>query len=211
MPSALVLVAHGSEDIELACITDVLVRGGFKITLAACALETTVTLARGLTVVADKLVVDIPSSKDFDVIALPGGMPGATTFALHPKVAELLSEAREKASRVVVGLLCATPAKVLSAHPTLLRKARRVTSFPATHGALRDALGDNASVVNERVVVDDGLVTSQGPGTSLAFALALVAAVAGRGKAEEVAAGLLLPSSEAIVTDDATTTTGDAP
>jgi putative intracellular protease/amidase len=43
-----------------------------------------------------------------------------------------------------------------------------------------------ATPVHERVVVDGTLVTSQGPGTALEFALTLVELLVGKEKAQEV-------------------------
>jgi len=45
--------------------------------------------------------------------------------------------------------------------------------------------------VDKPVVVDGHIVTSQGPGTAMAFALILVELLAGPGRSKEVSAGLL--------------------
>ena len=72
----LVPIADGSEEIETSCITDTLVRAGAEVTVASVEATTTCTMSRGLKIVADALVTDL-GNDEFDLVALPGGMPGA--------------------------------------------------------------------------------------------------------------------------------------
>jgi 4-methyl-5(b-hydroxyethyl)-thiazole monophosphate biosynthesis len=58
---------------------------------------------------------------------------------------------------------------------------RRATSYP---GFLKDA--KHATVVDDAVVVDRGVITSRGPGTALDFALTLVAELAGAAVREAI-------------------------
>ena len=68
-------IADGSEGIETCCITDTLVRAGAEVTVASVEATTTCTMSRGLKIVADALVTDL-GNDEFDLVALPGGMPG---------------------------------------------------------------------------------------------------------------------------------------
>ena len=68
-----------------------------------------------------------------------------------------------------------------------LLQGRRVTGHPAFTSQLTD--GRPAA---ERVVVDGTCVTSQGPGTAIEFALALVALLFDEAKAQEVAGPMLV-------------------
>lgn len=61
---------------------------------------------------------------------------------------------------------------------------RRATCYPSKKGEL-------SNYVDEKVVVDGNLVTSQGPGTAIAFALQALEQLAGAAKAREVRAGML--------------------
>jgi len=64
------------------------------------------------------------------------------------------------------------------------------TSFPVD--AFKSKLAEAGTAWTEaRVVVDRSVVTSQGPGTSLQFALKLVERLVSREKAEEIAKALL--------------------
>ena len=49
------------------------------------------------------------------------------------------------------------------------------------------------SEVAARVIVNDSLVTSRGPGTAIEFALALVAELYGKDKEHEVAEPMVMP------------------
>ena len=67
-------------------------------------------------------------------------------------------------------------------------EGRPATSYPA----FQDQLAGAAVQSEARVVVDGQLVTSQGPGTALDFALALVAKLVDQAKADELAAAMLV-------------------
>jgi len=79
--------------------------------------------------------------------------------------------------------ICAAPALTLAPHHLL--DGRQATCYPAFKARL-------PHYVDKPVVVDGHCVTSQGPGTAMAFALILVELLAGPAKSREVAAGLLV-------------------
>ena len=85
----LVPVADDSEEIETACITDTLVRAGAEVVVASVMPELQVRMSRGLKVVADCLVEEC-RGKQWDAIALPGGMPGAERLRDSAALKELL-------------------------------------------------------------------------------------------------------------------------
>jgi len=141
-------------------------------------------MARGLKVVADVPIADCVG-KEWDAIALPGGMPGAKHLSECAPLVELLKA--QVAANKTLGAVCAAPAIVLAAHGLLPPTA---TSFPVD--AFKSKLAEAGTAWTEaRVVVDRSVVTSQGPGTSLQFALKLVERLVSREKAEEIAKALL--------------------
>jgi 4-methyl-5(b-hydroxyethyl)-thiazole monophosphate biosynthesis len=117
----------------------------------------------------------------FDIIALPGGMPGAEHLRDSATLTRLLHE--QHAAGRWIAAVCASPAIVLASHG-LLSPDTACTS----HANFVDKLPSQASV-DQRVVVDAAkkIITSRGPGTSLEFALQCVACVAGKEPAEAVA------------------------
>ncbi len=180
--TVLVPIADGTEEIEAVCIIDVLRRAGVDVTVASVgALQ--VTASRGVKLVADCLIGDC-RGKRYDLVVLPGGMPGAEYLRDSPALTEIL-KAQRQAGRWL-GAICAAPAVVLNAHALL--DGCRATAHPAFVDQLTDQ-----SRAQERVVVDGRCVTSRGPGTALEFALQLVALICGDAKAREVAGPMMLP------------------
>lgn len=177
---ALVPIADGVEELEAVTIIDVLRRAGARVTVASVD-EVQVVASRGI-----KLVADVPLSacadEVFDLIALPGGMPGAERLRDCPLLIRLLKE--QAAAGRLYAAICASPVVVLQHHGLLA--GRRATAHPAFASRL-----DNQEAVAERVVVDGNCVTSRGPGTAIEFALTLVALLFGSQRAHEVATPML--------------------
>ena len=163
--SVLVPVADGSEDIEVATIIDVLRRAGAAVTVASVAPESRleITAARGIRIVADEHIDHC--GNDWDLIAVPGGIPGSEHLRDCERLSGLLRKQAE--SGKLYAAICAAPAVVLASQGLLADKA--ATGHPA-YQQMNARKVDNQS----RVLVDGNCVTSQGAGTALEFALTLV-------------------------------------
>ena len=74
--TVLVPVADGTEELEAVAIIDVLRRAGAVVTIASVTGEQRITASRGVVIVADALI-DACVEQDFDLVVLPGGIPGA--------------------------------------------------------------------------------------------------------------------------------------
>ena len=185
-PRVLVPVSDGSEEIETVGIVDTLRRAGAEVTVARVAsplgADLEFTASRGVRLVADRPLAAC-AGETWDAIVLPGGLPGAEYLRDDATLLDLLRE--QLAAGRLVGAICAAPVTVLAEHDLL--EGRRATCFPS----LAQWLPDGAHSA-DRVVVDRNLVTSQGPGTSLEFALTLVGLLSGQDKRDEIAAQLLL-------------------
>lgn len=142
--------------------------------------------SRGTVLVPDT-TLEAALQRDFDMVVLPGGLPGADHLDGDARIHELLRTmaARDKYTAAI----CAAP-KVL-AHAGLL-DGRRATSFP---GAFDPASVPGLNYSDEPVVVDGRLITSRGPGTAMDFALELIERLAGRAKRDEVESKLQRPGS----------------
>jgi len=174
--NVLVPIADGTEEMEAVIVIDVLRRAGARVIVASVG-DRQVTASRGVRLVADTELSAV-AGETFDLIALPGGMPGAEHLRDSPELARLLAD-QDSAGRLI-GAICAAPAVVLAHHGLLAN--RRATGHPA----FQDCLGETADRVAP-VVVDGNIITSQGPGTALAFALRLVTALYGEDRAREIA------------------------
>ncbi len=179
--TVLVPIADGTEEIEAVTIIDVLRRAEAEVTVASVgALQ--VTASRGVKLVADCLIAAC-KGRDFDLIVLPGGMPGAAHLRDNPVLKELLL--RQRNAQRWYGAICAAPAVVLEPHGLLAE--RQATCHPNHVQGLSDP-----SAVASPVVVDGNCVTSRGPGTAMAFALKLVELLFGKERMEAVAAPMVV-------------------
>jgi len=178
--NALVLFSDGFEEIETVTIVDVLRRAEIEVTTASPN-GGTVTGAHGIRVEAERRFADVRAD-DFDAIVLPGGTVNAKTLASNEQAQRLIQEAR-RLDRVVAAI-CAAPLALKAAG--VIRGAK-LTSYPSTAAAFA-----GERYLQERVVKDGRLLTSRGPGTSIEFALALVAELCGAGRAASVAEPMLV-------------------
>ncbi|ATM84896.1 protein deglycase YajL [Yersinia massiliensis] len=185
--SALVCLAPGSEETEAVTTIDVLVRAGIEVTTASVASDGALEIvcSRGVRLLADTRLVDVADQK-FDVVVLPGGIKGAECFRDSPLLVATVRQTHNEGR--LVAAICAAPALVLEHHN--LFPVGNMTGYPA----LKDKI-DATKWMDQRVVYDRrvNLVTSQGPGTSIDFALKIVFLLLGREKAEEIAWQLVLP------------------
>ena len=176
----LIPVADGSEEMEVVIVADVLRRAGWPVTLAGIAGAGPIRAARGTRLVPDAAWSAV-DPESFDLLVIPGGWEGVLALSRDARV---LAAARAfLAGGRWVAAICAGPLVLQAAG---LLAGRRVTCHPGVADKLTqtDRLAD-------RVVIDGRLITSQGPGTALEFALALVGAAAGRDAAEVLARNLV--------------------
>ncbi len=179
--TALVILAEGFEEIEAIAPVDVLRRAGVRVTLAGVS-SLTVKGSRDTGVQADVLLKDI---KDLpDAVILPGGLPGATNLAKSGEVARLVKQM--SVAGKLVAAICAAPAVVLA--PLGILDGKKATCYP---GCESDFSGKTVHS-KERVVVDGNIITSQGPGTALEFALAITVRLVGQEIADTVRNKMLI-------------------
>ena len=180
----LVPIADGCEDIETACITDVLARAGVEVVVTSVMPRKEVVMARKLHVVANTLITE-ENAANYDAIFVPGGMPGAKHLAASDALITMLREMKTKGK--FFGAICASPAVVLGARG-LLEGVTKVTCYPG----MKDKLPQSVEWQPADVVVDGHCITSQGPATAMAFAVACVSMLVSPQKADELARDLLM-------------------
>lgn len=181
-PKVLVPIADGSEEIETVTIVDTLVRGGASVTVASVTHNLTVQCSRGVKITAD-CSIDSCSSTQYDLIVLPGGMPGAEHLSQSHALVHLLQNQSRHGG--YIGAICAAPAIVLAKHHLL--DGKHATCYPAERFISK--IGH--FVPDQRVVTDGHIITSQGPGTAMDFAIQLVQILFGEEKAQSVKKELL--------------------
>ena len=176
----LIAVADGIEELEAITIIDCLRRAGADLTVASVQKREIVT-SRKVKITADCLITDC-TRQTYDLIVLPGGLPGAEFLRDSKELAEMLKKQKE-AGRFYAAI-CASPAVVFEYHGLLADK--KATCYPAMAEKLK-----NKQATNQRVVVDGNCITSQGPGTALEFSLKLVELLFGSEKSWELAKAML--------------------
>ena len=181
MARVLVPLAQGCEELEAVTITDLLTRAGIEVVTAGLD-DRPVKASRGMTLLPATTLERV-LDESFDMMVLPGGQPGANNLNADPRIHQLLK--RLNAEGRYTAAICAAP-KVLA--DAGLLDGRRATSFP---GALDVADFPQVDVQLERVVRDDKVITSRGPGTAMDFALELIELLVGRAKRDEVEKSLV--------------------
>ncbi len=174
----LVAIADGTEELEAVTIIDVLRRAEADVTVASVG-EIQITASRGVKLVADAVISDCVGSV-YDLIALPGGMPGAEHLRDSKELTDMLKA--QAASGRLYAAICASPAVALKPHGLL--KDKKATCYPSLLAEL-----DNAE--QAKVVIDGNCITSQGPATALEFSLKLVELLFDKQKSQEVANAML--------------------
>jgi len=181
MAKVLVPLADGCEELEAVTIIDLLRRAGIEV-VAAGLKPGIVNASRGVHLVPD-VTLDVALQDDYDMVVLPGGMPGATHLGNDPRIIGLLK--KMAAADKYTAAICAAPA-VLAAAGVLDGKS--ATSYP---GFLDASPAPGMQYRADAVVLDGRVVTSRGPGTAMDFALTLVELLSGHAKRAEVEAGLV--------------------
>ncbi len=173
MPKALVFLADGFEDIEAVAVIDVLRRAGINVKTLGL-VGNIVTSARGVRVYADDRLIDFDNANDYDAIVLPGGAVGTENLGKHDKVLKIIDDFSKKGKLICA--ICAAPA-ILAKRGLL--KDKRATIFPGMEKFLDKPR-------SEAVVIDGNIITSQGPGTAIAFGLKIVEMLMGSGVSSRV-------------------------
>lgn len=179
MSRVLVPLADGCEELEAVTIVDLLRRAGIEVVTAGLK-DGTVTASRGVRIVPD-MTLDQALRLDFDMVALPGGLPGADNLAADHRLTDLLQRMNE--SGRFVGAVCAAP-KVLARSGVLYGKT--ATGYP---GVLQEE--GHPDISGDAVRRDGKVITSRAAGTAMDFALELIEALSGREKRDEVEKGLV--------------------
>jgi 4-methyl-5(b-hydroxyethyl)-thiazole monophosphate biosynthesis len=173
-------LADGFEEIEAVTLIDVFRRAGFVVkTCGVSGLY--VRGAHDIMLTAD-ITLDEALDGEWDLVALPGGMPGATNLRDDDRIGELLERTAEAGG--FVGAICAAP--IVLAHFGFI-KGRKATSYPGFAGQM-----PGAEYCEDRVVCDGRVLTSRGPGTAMEFALAIAELFAGKEQAETLKKQMLV-------------------
>lgn len=173
MPTVLVPLAEGFEEIEAFAPIDLLRRAGVEVTTAALPDGIHVTGRSGITAHADTTLA-AALDRDYDLVFLPGGA-GVKHLRADPRIRDLVL--RQHAAGRWLAAICAAPAVL---HDAGLLAGRRYTAHFSVAAELPAILTD------EKVVTDGKITTSRGAGTAVDFGLHLIALLVSPEKSSEI-------------------------
>jgi len=184
MPSTVIVpLAQGCEELEAITIIDLLRRANIQVISAG--LEDSnepamVTASRGTRLIPDTTLKQI-DKHNIDMLVLPGGLPGADNLAADQELIRLIQQLDQQGK--FIAAICAAPKVFMQAG---VLNQRTYTCYPGSVTAQSSSLRSE-----DRIVRDQHIITSQGPGTAMAFSLYLIELLVGKSVSQRVAEGLL--------------------
>ena len=163
MKRACVFMANGTEECEALLTVDILRRAEVEVVTASVNQKPEILSSHNVRMDTDAVAADI-QAHGFDLIVLPGGMPGTTNLKENEFVKAVCQQAA--ATGKLVAAICAAPS-ALAAFGLL--EGKKATAYPSFTDQLAGA-----------TVVKEGL------GASIPFSLALVRRLCGADAAEAV-------------------------
>lgn len=167
MASVLIPISNGFEEIEAVSIIDILRRGGIQVTTASLGDEK-VTGANGITIIADNKL-EYVDPEEFNMLVLPGGHDNAIALKQSVKVQEIIKQF--DSSKKPIGAICAAP--------MALQEAGVIKNSYTCYPSYENDIGLEKFTDTKKVVIDENIITSRGPGTAICFGLEIVKILVG--------------------------------
>lgn len=189
--TAIVFMADGMEMCECLITVDILRRSGIRVITASVMENRTVTASHHVRIEADVLATDADYEKA-DILILPGGRVGTENLAASDIVTGQCVRYAGDSNRYVAAI-CAAPS-VLSGIGIL--DGRKATCHPdfaekvLAGSSISDENADISPLVtltHESVTVDGNIITGQGLGATMDFALCITEILVGKETADRIA------------------------
>jgi 4-methyl-5(b-hydroxyethyl)-thiazole monophosphate biosynthesis len=167
MSRVLVPIADGFEEVEAISIIDVCRRAGINVTIAGLNNKTVIG-AHDIPILAECLIEEV-NVDELDMIVLPGGWKGTEALASNQTILSILK--KMKSDNKHIGAICAAPYALNEAGVL----GDKFTCYPS----IQSKINSPGYIGNEKIVRDNKVITSQGVGTALCFALDIVRTLKG--------------------------------
>lgn len=182
-----VFFADGFEEVEAIAVVDLCYRAGIPCDMVSISDNLLVTSSREVPVVCGRTVEDEGFDFcDYDMLVLPGGIPGMPNLHACEPLCEALRAAAADPERSVAAI-CASPSILADLG---ILSGKRCTANPHFQDACAQAGGE--VLPDERAVVDGNVITSQGMATATWFGLEIVRYLVGDEAVEHVKEGIVL-------------------
>ena len=158
-----IFFAEGYEEIEALTVVDLCRRADIQVDMVSVTDSLTVTGAHQIPVVMDKLLADVDFAC-YDMLVLPGGMPGTVNLEKVPVLMEQVKAFA--AAGKYIAAICAAPS--VFGHLGLL-KGKTACCYP---GFEEDLTG--AAVTDKSCAVDGNIITARGMGCAIDFSIAII-------------------------------------
>jgi len=182
MKKVALYLATGFEEIEALATVDILRRGDIEVDVVSIEETLEVVGSHKIKVFADKLIKDI-NLEDYQMIVLPGGMPGTLNLndseILKTQILEFYKDKK------YIGAICAAP-MILGKMKLLVGK--EATCYPGVEDNLEGATYRS----DLDVIVAENIITSRGAGTAMKFGLKLVELLKGKEVSDKLTKSLLV-------------------
>lgn len=174
-------LANGFEEIEALYTLDVLRRASVEIQTVGISSKTA-TGSHGIPVICDITANQLPFTDEFDMIILPGGMPGSSNLDSDKSVDKYIKIASENDKFICA--ICAAPF-ILGKRGLL--KDKKATCFPSFEKYLEGAYVTDAGVVR-----DGKIITGRAMGSAHDFAFTILEALKGKESADQIKKSIIL-------------------
>lgn len=181
MVKVLIPLAPGFEELEAITLIDLMRRAEFDVTTAGLD-DQPVRASRGNVIVPD-ISIDEVTNQQYDLIVLPGGLPGADNLRNNPSIQQLIKNQHQQ--NKMIGAICAAPKALESAG---ILNGKTITCYP---GALDQVDSSSFTISGKPVERDGNIFTSRGPGTAMDFALDLIEELGGKELKNKIAAQMV--------------------
>ncbi len=182
MNKVAIFLADGFEEIEGLTVVDIVRRAGVEIDTISINGRLEVNGSHGIRVKADKILADI-NKDDYSMLVLPGGKVGTENLEACEELLDMIGNFYGAGKYIAA--ICAAPS--IFAHRGFLA-GRKATSHPAFESHLEEG---GATVTHSPVEIDSGIITGQGMGASIDFALTIAGICAGREEAVKIAKAIV--------------------
>jgi 4-methyl-5(b-hydroxyethyl)-thiazole monophosphate biosynthesis len=173
---AAIIAADGFEEVEGLTVVDLLRRAKITCDIVSLSDADIVTGSHGIRICIDRRFSETDFDS-YDAVILPGGLRGTDALKADERVLALLQHMY--ATGKLTAAICAAPTVLAKAG---LLNGRKATCYPSAESMLTDA-----DFSTETVVCDGTIITSRGAGTTIPFALSIIAYLDSQAHADEIA------------------------